>query len=368
MLKDLTLASESVSALMVTGAIDLASRVNSNVQRSRDGALKSLTGVARGKSLVQIANAARVEPQTFVDADCTKLDCIDDVMQSCLTLFACYYIQAIEAMNSVGSIRVAERLAPFNPAHSMGMEGFSAWANNRFRLMKKAETRQLAQEADQKGLDKLGESSNLSVGKIFNVALKEETGCVNIPIAIRLLVSVLPSTQLTQLFTYRDAFDMSLKERWYATRDGRLGFWKDFVLCKDLIRKQRNMAITDKSGVGKVILDREAGAIKKAMSGIDSYSGSCNIAVIGTSTLHKIEEALGGKMAFDKVKRTFFANTNLMILVVVRSEYDQVQFFVEGTDAPTTLDIRQLKTANKSSGTDVVEIMKAFMHGSSASF
>lgn len=358
--------------VVVSGAIDLAARAGNAIA---DGAADAAYGVGKmmkGQNLVSIANMGRVEPLTLVDADVANLDYISDVMQSALSMFAGYYLQAINMLNSVGNVAVAERLKPLNPSSSFGFEEHQQFKPTYFGLKNKKEPRHVALEsvtADVKIDDykEISASANLSVGKMYKIVLNGGSNDkkVEVPVAIRLMVNILPSSILSEFFTYRDSFDMSMKERWHAWREGRLEFVKDLILCNDLIDKYRRMAITDKSGLGQTILNRETSQVVKALKGHESYATASNIAVISEETLAMIEAKLNGRFSNSKIRETMFENSNLMLLLVVDKQWDRVTVYTRGIDASTTLSAKEMKSSGKGNGPDVAEIMKAYMMGSS---
>lgn len=335
----------------------------------------------QGQSLVSVSKAGQFMPVTMVDVECTNLPYISDVVQSVQSIFTGYLLQAINYVATVGNVSVKERLAPFNPSVGLGIESNDNAKKNdkKWGLLPKSKMAFALEAAaantpkpagtsagvHDKVLDDIATATNLSVGKIYNVTLRENDQSVTVPITVRLLVSILPSNMLTKLFVYRDSFDMQLNERWHAWREGRIGFWKDLVLCQDLIAKQRKMAITDKSGLGAEILDREANSVKKWFKGKLSISRSTNIAIISDKTLDEIEMELSGKISNSRVRRAIFDNTNLMLLVVVDSQWERVTIYTEGIEAHSTLSVKDIKASNKNSGPDVTEIMRAYMLGTS---
>ena len=284
---------------------------------------------------------------------------------------------------------MVERLAPLNPTQ-LGWESHNGDSQDRtFKLPKRQKNyaqpmyslnygienyaeiakRSLAKEdvdlkSATKDYENLTQAANLSVGKLYNIKLtSSNNGSIEIPVAVRLLVNVMPSSLLSELFTYRDSFDMNMKERWHAMRAGRLDFFWDFVLCNDLIEKSRRMAIRDKTGIGRMILNREAGQVSRALAGKDSFSTATNIVIISETTLSAIQAQIG-PISNSKVRTSIFENTNMMIMAVVDRPYERVTIYTRDLDSHTTLGIKDLKVAGKG-GADVSEIMKAYMAGSS---
>lgn len=372
-------AMEMLETAAVAGAIQLATRAGAAVAGGAAKVPSTVGKMMSGKNLVSIANVGRVEPIALLDTDCVNLDYISDVMQSVHAIFSGYYLQAIHMINDVGGVSVAERLAPLNPGHGLAYESIHNTVARRYKLSVSTEANTPAQPVgtvkpaknsfgvDLDTFESQAQSANLSVGKLYNVTLTNGGQEVKLPIAIRLMVNVLPSRMLTELFTYRDAFDMNMKERWHSWKAGQLDFFKDLVLCNDLIDKYRRMAIRDKTGLGAKILDREASQVFRAISGKDSFSTATNIAIISNDTLGLIESDLNGRFSNSKVRRSIFENSNLMLLVVIDKQFERVTIYTRDLDSHTTLSIKDIKVSNKSSGPDVTEIMRAYLMGSSPS-
>jgi hypothetical protein len=66
-------------------------------------------------SLIAATQAARVEPLVLVDTDALYVEELYDVLQSLQSIFAGYYLQAIQLDSSLGNVKVAETLGKFNP-------------------------------------------------------------------------------------------------------------------------------------------------------------------------------------------------------------------------------------------------------------
>lgn len=380
--------SVTIGTAAVQGAIELVAKTSQAVA----GTKKTVGSITNGRSLVQIANTGRVEPLTLVDADVVNLEYISDVMQAVQSLFSGYYLQAINLINEVGNVTVMDRLAAFNPTGQMS-RGFSmeslkdGSATHRLPTLEgkvinkpvtapslgtgQASTEQKARGGglSQDTLDDIPKAANLSIGKLYNVTLRVGTDSYVVPIAIRLLVNIVPSMTLKQLFTHRDSFDMDMKERWYAYKAGMLGFWKDLVFCSDLIAKYRRMALQDKTGMGKAILDREAGNVKSRLTSLkESFASATSIAVISDDTMHQVERELSGKLSNSRVRKAVFDSTNLMLLVVISKEWEHVVIYTRDLDSSTTLSIKDIKkSASGGGGADVTEIMKAYLLGASPS-
>lgn len=378
--------SVTIGTAAVQGALGLIAKTGEKIKTAGKGTSAAM----KGRSLVQIANVGRVEPVTMVDADVVNLEYISDVMQAVQSLFSGYYLQAVNMINEVGNVAVVDRLAAFNPNtnSSFSMESLNSGTfHHKLPSLESvsptppktapalgSQGQDDKQKARSGGIsqDVLGDVSkaaNLSVGKLYNVTLRVNTDSYVVPIAIRLLVNIVPSMTVKNLFTHRDSFDMDMKERWYAYKAGMLGFWKDLVFCSDLIAKYRRMALQDKTGMGQMILNREAGAVANMLrSGNESFAALTSIAVISDDTMHQVERELSGKLSNSRVRKAVFDSTNLMLLVVISKEWEHVVIYTRDLDSSTTLSIKDIKkSASGGGGADVTEIMKAYLLGASPS-
>ena len=359
------------------GAIDTCTQVYSRLKVAGNEINKA-SAYLKNSSLIDVAQVARVEPIAMIDADVMNVEYIGDVMQTLHTMFSGYYLQAINLISTIGSVSVASKLSPLNPNRGLGFEshvqdvrmGASAYRHRlptkRAGLAMEAEASKPASATDKEGMTVIREATNLAVGKMFNVTLREGEHTAVVPISIRLMVNTLPTSAMVALFTFKDTFDMDLKERYHAWKAGRLSFIKDLVLCRDLINKHRTALVNDKSDVYAQIVARENGNRKAGLANQSpSLATASNLAVLSSDTLATIELKLNGKFANFKVRQTVFDNTNLMILAVVDKAWERVTFYHRGVQGSTQVSVRDMKVSNKSSGgSEVMDIMKAYMAGS----
>jgi hypothetical protein len=82
---------------------------------------------AGSDSLVDFTSVGRVEPVVLIEQNALHLECIGEVQQSLLSIFAGYYLQAASLMNTIGNVRVLERLDTLNPNRSPVNAGLNTW-------------------------------------------------------------------------------------------------------------------------------------------------------------------------------------------------------------------------------------------------
>jgi hypothetical protein len=370
-------------------SIDLAAIGLSTIRRVTD-----LWAASKADSLIDYTKVARVEPTTLIDADVLFYEGLNEVQQSLLSIFAGYYLQAVALSASVGRVEVMRHLDKLNPKRSatdsaantagwlmasenykdrlprfdsLGLEAIG----DRFKNdMTRNDTDMPDSDSDAFGRDNastLRELTNLSVGKMFNVTISDNGHSASIPIAIRLMASTMPTRNLIHILSI-DGKDNSAKERYHAWRAGRIEFIKDLVLCQDLIDAHRKNLMQDKDGTYTSILKQARGnQLSTIVSGNPSVATASNIAIVSQETVGQLEMELNCKFGDFKAREKIFKSTYLMIVAVINKQYDRVTFYHRGINGHTEASLRDLKSANKGSGPDVSDILKAYQFGNSPS-
>lgn len=334
----------------------------------------------RADSLISYTSVARVEPITLVDADIQFSDLLPETMQSLLSIFSGYYLQAYALSTlSVGKVDVVKHLDRLNPNRSpgkilinqLGAESYK----DRLPVVGDKRNEEVAMEDDSEvavaqGLGKdavkdVRELTNLSVGKLFNVEVTEGDNKAVIPVSIRLLVNSVPTQSLVHILS-AGSKDRSFKERWYQYKAGNLELIRDLVLCQDLIDEHKKHLLDDKTGLYQSILNRRRdNALASAISGSGgvSLATASNIAVISSDTATKLEIELNGPLKNYAIRKKLFDAGYLMLLAVIDKQWDRVTFYHRGIPDSTSVSHRDMKAANKGSGPDVADILNAYRQG-----
>jgi hypothetical protein len=357
----------------------------------------------KAESLIDYTRVTRVEPIVLLDNAVLFNDLTPEVMQSLLNTFAGYYLQAVAISATVGKINIIRHLDKLNPsrnpvdsgaygvfAEKLGGRLF-AQENYKFRLPRL--TDQVALEsidrydllpvsggttialeddnkekrtgfaAGKESIQSVKELSNLSVGKLLSVEITDGQHKAEIPVAIRLMAASLPSQTVAHILSLGKK-DTSVMARWHGWRSGRLAFWKDLVMCNDLIEDHRNALMHDKDGLYRQIVARKSkNRFAGILSGNPSVATASNMAVITKETADKIELETVGTLNDFRTRQKLFEPTSLMILVVINPDYDRATFYYRGIAEKTDVSMRDLKAANKGSGPDVADILRAFTQG-----
>lgn len=340
--------------------------------------LHALSQLGEQKSLIELSSAARVEPTCIISTDCLNYADIDSVAQSMLAIFTGYYLQAVNAVCSLQSAKIMKSLDRLNPSRSspfvQGLAGLGSESINKFKLsyesVDDAAAKPVRSSVEFKNLDIAKENANLSVGKLMEVSINEGSTVIKFPVAVRLMVAPVPEETASMILTI-GVKDDSFWERIYGVRSGRLGFWKDLILCQDLIDEHKRAMMKDKSGVYRDIISR-ANQNKVAAifdeKGRQSLNSASNLYIISEATAAQIEERGNGRFADKNFRDKVFNAGYAMVIAVVDRGFDRVKFYHRGMAQPSNLSVRDLKSANKGNGIDVFDVMKAFVAGNTPSF
>lgn len=209
----------------------------------------------------------------------------------------------------------------------------------------------------------LGESVNLSVGKMLEVTINDGNASATFPISVRLIATIVGSNILAHILGDGSRITTA-KERYHAWRSGQLEFWRDLVFCQDLIDEHKKTLAQDTTGTYDEILRRRTGnQVSTALTATPSVATASNLLVMSKQTARELELSIRGKLSDFAVREKVLKSTYVMIMAVIDPEWEQVTFYHRGIRLPTQLNIKELKASNKGTGPDVAEILKAYQLG-----
>ena len=216
-------------------------------------------------------------------------------------------------------------------------------------------------------LQTIKELSNLSVGKMLSVEITDGLHRASIPVSIRLIASAIPSQNIVHILSIGNQ-DTSVKERYHAWKSGRLEFVRDLVFCQDLIDAHRKNLMADKDGIYANLIKRHRGnQVSTLVSGNPSVATASNLVVVSSDTASQLELKINGRLKDFKTREKLFKDTYVMIMVVIDKQWERATFYHRGIDMHTEVGMRDLKIANKGSGPDVSDILKAYQLGNAPS-
>lgn len=368
----------------------------------------------RSDSLVSYTQDCRIEPITLIDEKVMYLPFLGDILQTANSIFAGYYLQAVSLDATIGSVQVLRRLDKFNPTRSpylhsfedfkeglpkYGIEAMDDYGNSigdekqrrqqekdredredRLNTFKertwKDEDRKYEQDrrqmhltgASRDTIKNIKDANNMAVGKLIEVELVHNDKTLRLPIAIRLNTKTVDNQSLLHILG-NSKDNKSAKERYHGWKAGELQFWRDIVMCEDLIKAHRTTLAKDKSGIYAEMLRRKNGnSLAMAMSKELSVGTASAITIISDSTRKELEYQIGGKLSDFNIRSRIFADTFMMLMFVVDAEYEHVTIYHRGMNMSTDMSVKEMKIANKNDSSMITDVLKSFISGHAPSF
>lgn len=371
-----------------------ASQVGKELMSTVLTAARATTQVS---SLADLAKPCRVEPITIIDQTIADQPYITDLMKLSVSLFAGYYLQAVNMVLGVGKIDTLKVFDALNPERSIGGLAFENHRSTVYSRETYAEglpsleafkqpMREglLAEYSEEKFIasledsedtakedttprnnisssdsHKIYEAENLAIGKLLNVDITSDGEKKKLPVLIKLIPAVVPSDTIAQIFTAggRDTW----AHRLFLVKSGQIKFWRDLVMGQDMIDAHMKAMLSDRSGVYKTIMDRRRNNVAKSIqTGRLSLADASNIAIVSASTMKRTANALYSKIDDLAIRNKIFDNSYLLMLMVVDERWNRVTIYHRGVDISTSYRIDDIKLAEKSKGQDITEIFKLF--------
>ena len=206
---------------------------------------------------------------------------------------------------------------------------------------------------------------------------------VSVTLTVYLHPTPIPDIVAEQFVTYN--FEANVKSRYMSYSAGEISFWKDWVFQQDILKKRRKAIVADKSGVLAEMFEKQTNALVKANLKMAElgYNNSKNIAntilVFEKNSFKRWCDQHGVKFETDRDplipisdlvksdREKFFAKTFSMMVVLVDTMYDRVEFYYHGIPYHGVYTFKQLQN-NNNQKVDIKDLAKFFAVGSAPKF
>lgn len=357
--------------------------------------------VGEPMSLSSISKIARVEPITLISSNLTGTKELYNILHGILNIYAAFYLQAVSILSAeLSDIRILKILDKTNPDRDMKTllaSGYTAYEslnirtlsleNCKFKLpMIETEKSSFSMESifDEdsnaqltSSIQKLETFEKLgsAIGKVIEVKFTVRNNNskisdeISIPVVVKLDNMIIPADVIDQILTI-NTDEITLGSRFKDAISGRIGFIKDFILCSDLIKSQKKAMIKDPTNYYSQLLKRiNNSRIYSILSGNISIAGISSIIVISEEDEEFIQKQIGGKLTNEHTREIIFNNTSAMCIVVIDREWERVSIYIKDVDGFSQDSFDAFKSmADKSSGPQITDILKAFSLGNAPSF
>lgn len=384
------------------------------------------------KSLASFTKSARIAPYVLIEESLRQQPYISDILHAATSIYAGYYLTAVSLLGDVNGVSVLEKLDRINPnrpmdalgrggrklmsmttedfklglpfkgrPHVKGQWGYSQESHrfvpDAFLAMEAAKvtettvevtvgettnsdgstttkttTRQPEDVINSQGMNRdtvlaAKEASNLAVGKLLEVRMVINGQQLTVPTMVTLFPNTSDSESFAHILSLHTQ-SQTVRERWHDWRSGDIAFWSDFVMMRDIIKKHRRVLVKDKSGYYAAVSRQSRNHRVASILDAPSLAEASNILVFSTTCARRAEADIGGKLSDFGVREAVFEKTQAMIMFVVDRDREMVKIYHSGIEMANELSVRELKVANKNSGPDVAEILKAYQLGNAPSF
>lgn len=206
----------------------------------------------------------------------------------------------------------------------------------------------------------LKELANLSVGKQFEVTFERNGNKQPVQLSVRLMATNTDSDSIKSILAM-GSMGRNFKERYIRARAGQLGWFKDLILCNDLIDEARRLRVKDKSGFFEHMMRKRS---KNWLAGLLSMSPSINnataVIIMSQDTAKAAELELGGDLNNFSIRQKVFEVTQSMLMFVVDTQWETVTIYHRGIDRYNELRVNELKRSNGKSDSSVEDILRAY--------
>lgn len=370
-------------------------------------ALNLLKDMPHGGNLVSYGQAAEVAPRCLVDESCSTSELLEPTLQTLLSVYAGYYFRAFTMHNiSIGGSTIHRRLDKFSTNRSgwnhVGLEEFEGGLpqlkdleddifadlkdlqeeGERIEKEALAMMNQVANESqgNNGGNSKPGKLNeidlslrqadisgpvNFATGVTVNLKIIDGGNAVTVPVNIRLNAVYMAPAPLVSILGF-SAKDISFGARFKKWQLGGIDFWRDLVMCQDLIDEHKKNIAADKTGIYLQMMNRRRqNATVALLSGEASANSSSNIVVMTEETAAALEMKTGGRLDDFRFRERLFDQGYGMIFAVISQRRGRVRFYIRSIPDSTDVSERDMKAASKgSSGPDIGDILNAFRAGS----
>lgn len=316
-------------------------------------------------SLIEYARPAIVQPLVLTESRLQYDEVMPDLMQAAITIVQSYYLAAASIMASgeeVNIMRTLRRLNP-DPSHrgrdidledyDSGLPSFDLEdeSDRDVRERHRAEDRyekDYQRKEDQAHRDsgikttvkRADEAVNLSVGRQIQVQFGDNK---NIDVTIKLAARVIPSDVAVNVWSSGQE-DTSVKGRWHKFRSGEINF-KEWAFLTDLAESHRKTLGKDKTGIYRQQMSKQrAHLMQAALTGDLSVARASNVHIMSRETATAVCNNFRGNLMDFKTRERFFEESLGLILIVLDSRTDRVEFYTRTMEEGIGLSARELKS------------------------
>lgn len=183
-----------------------------------------------------------------------------------------------------------------------------------------------------------------------------------------LIPRFMPSDVIKSLVTLK--YRPKIGDRWAQFTSGEISFWKDFVLCGDLLNAERKGFKKDTTGILYEIASNQNNKLSKQLFetillGVPRNNMASTIMIVDKNTMDNISTKTHFSWDNYRDRQKFFFETSTMMMVMVDPMYNLVDVYFNGlkNKANYTFDMINSFEGSKGKDIDMTKVMSQLAQG-----
>lgn len=335
-------------------------------------------------SLTQMTKPANIISRVYMQDSVAQDDIALPILGTLNQLYASYIMTALNMQNVVAGGRTIREL--YGVVATESLQGTCMFAVDDFGQENLDSTiddlvvRDITDASMESGpVDMEKDSQRLITGRLLEIDLTlatkdEKVNTFKIYIYVQLVPFILNQDVCKGFLNINFYPPMSV--RWKQMKAREISFWKDFLLSKDLLKKQEKLLKEDKSGVLAQILRRQHNQLANWFSRLVGLKAeSSNLAnamiIMDKPTFNSACAEVGADFANVQYRQGFMFKTMAIFVVVVDLLGGVAEMYFNGIDAKGTYTFQMINKVGAKGAKDsfnLAEIMQTFSQGMSPRF
>lgn len=211
------------------------------------------------------------------------------------------------------------------------------------------------------------EKTEKTVGKVIEVSMQvgpRSTDKVAVPIVIKLDNMIVPGEVLSNIITMNEE-SIRFGSRFKDAITGRIHPIKDFLLCNDLVKKQKENLIKDPTRAYASLLNRVNNSkLYSILSRNISLSTISGVLMLSEVEMAEVSKRIGGTLDNKLTRKKVFDNSSVMVIAVVDRTYEIVTIYVRDMDNYSEIKFSSFKESTTGNNNDaLMEVFKSMSVG-----
>jgi hypothetical protein len=386
------------SAISETKNPENMDEVKKNINTAMVNSKSDIKNLKFDGNMIKILKKFIIEPMIIIDKDLKNLDNIHKILHLHTDIFAGYFVQVFKILHNIYGINqdMILELLSTNSKYSdidVGKKLYSDYSkeskldkllNNDGLLSdinislenkkdKEKEDPKLNLGVDPKATEGDSKLENTTLYNMFNrtyeikftkdyIANGKTTNLgtsMNITIKPNIIF-----TDIKNILTLFEPYgqDKNIVDRWHEYKSGGIEFFKDFVLCNDLIKNYKKSKLNDKDDILKIINSRKLSSLRKQyITDKKGYETNYTMLLVSSENKKYLDNHIKGDVSKEKYKQILLEQISALTLTVIDQDYEMFYTLTKDLRSRSEVTFKQLNK-RKEDNLDLSELVKAMMN------